>query len=129
MKELITRLENEYNELLARIERLDAFLEKPEEAAGKAGAVQVYLLRIQLSAMELYLHTLEARIEDLRRNAATRQKKKDKEQKETDKPKEKREEERPADTPDIIQVAVDTFNRLFGEDFKVKLWRSGHFAG
>lgn len=119
MKELIEKLKKEHTALLEKMEKLERFIEDPEEAAKKAGAVQVYLLQTQLKAMELYLHTLEARIEDLEDNAALEERTKtETTEKEADKPKEK-EEDKPEE--DIVKGFIDALSEVLGKDFKVEV--------
>jgi len=131
MKELIARLEKEHAELYAKFRKLDAFLDNPEEAVAKVGTVQVHLLHTELSVMVLYLHVLEARLEDLNNREKEREKDKEKKeethegQKRADMPREKKGDRRPASGPELLQVLVDAFNKTFDGDLKIRLCKFG----
>lgn len=122
MEELIEKLKKEHDVLLEKMEKLDKFLDNEDAAVEKAGAVQVYLLHTQLTAMELYLHTLEARMEDLENQENLKVKaktvKEKAKQEKTDKPKEK-EEDKPVE--DFVKDFMDALSEVFGKDFKVEV--------
>lgn len=118
MKELIEKLKKEHAALLAKVDKLYAFLENFDKAVEKAGIVQVHLLHTQLSAMELYLHTLEERIEDLEAQQAL---KKSQIEEKVDKPKEK-EGELPTNESEVVQKIITTaLTGILGEDYAVKI--------
>jgi len=124
MEDLIAKLENEHGTLLKKVERLDEFLEG-ENLAERVGAAQTYLLKTQLSAMVLYLHTLEARIDDLKnrkefenanegecRQRQTKEKRENTKKEETPKEKERTDKE-------LKEAIVDELEKFFHDFWNV----------
>lgn len=134
MEDLIAKLENEHGTLLKKVERLDKFLEG-ENLAEKVGAAQTYLLKTQLSAMVLYLHTLEARIDDLKnredfektrkRECGQKQARKDAgEEKKKEAPKASKEEKRT--DKELKEAIVDELEKFFNNfwDVTIKTYKT-----
>lgn len=122
MKELIEKLKKEHLSLLEKIEKLEKFIENPKETAKIAGNTQVYLLQTQLAAIKLYLHTLEAGIEDLKNYNGLKEKIKIKTtEKKEDKLKEKEEDK---SKKEYFMDFMDMLLEIFGKDCKVEVIKS-----